>query len=257
MYFQTIDRGRHSWSFVPMSRVGLCFLMCFVLIPPVWAKTFVHDTKGYSFQYNEAVLDVVSPGFLATDLVVRKLEREKTEEAARRTRETAERTSRELEIQKLETERLNKRSQDLEENHKRLERDFSALNDSQTGELKRLREENRDLGVQLDSAQRQVREFMLRVEQQELIEKRTRLANELAALEARLRELILDGDRLRQEIQDRELQAQTLSAEQGNLERQILEVKQAQRHLLEQSKMKEKPARLRRTGPETESLPGG
>ena len=183
--------------------------------------------------------------------------REKTEEEARQSQEAAQRTGRELEIQKLETERLNKRSQDLEENQKRLERDFIVLNDSQAGELKRLREENRDLGVQLDSAQRQVREFMLRVEQQELIEKRTRLANDLAALEARLRELILDGDRLRQEIQDRELQAQTLSAEQGNLERQILEVKQAQRHLLEQSKMKEKPARLRRTGPETESLPGG
>lgn len=182
---------------------------------------------------------------------------EKTEEDARQSQETAQRTGRELEIQKLETERLNKRAQDLEENQKRSERDFTALNDSQTGELKRLRDENRDLGVQLESAQRQVREFMFRVEQQELIEKRTRLANELAALEARLRELILDGDRLRQEIQDRELQAQTLSAEQANLERQVLEVKQAQRHLLEQSKMKERPGRLRRPGPETESLSGG
>lgn len=178
--------------------------------------------------------------------------REKTEDASRQSAEAAEQAGREIEIQKLENERLIKRSQELTEAQKRLERDFSELSEGQEAELKRLREENQSLAGQLEMSQRQVREFMLRIEQQELIEKRTRLANELGSKEARLRELILEGDRLRQEIQDRELQAQSLMSEQANLEREILEVKQAQRHLLEQNKAKEKPGRLKRPGQEHE-----
>lgn len=40
------------------------------------AKAFVNQEKGYSFQYDEAVFEVVSPGFLTTDAVVRKKEGE-------------------------------------------------------------------------------------------------------------------------------------------------------------------------------------
>jgi hypothetical protein len=144
------------------------------------------------------------------------------------------------------TERWRKKFQELEENQKRLEEEFSQFTTQQNAEVRRLRELNQELETQLESAQRQARDLLLRVEQQDLIEKRTRLANDLSSKEARLRELALESERLRQEIQDRELRAQSLGSEQAGLEREILEIKQAQRHLLEQSKMKEKASRFKR-----------
>lgn len=174
--------------------------------------------------------------------------REKAEESWRESSAAADQSGRNLELQRQEAERWLRRTQELEENQKRLEREMLQLSEESQAELKRLRDENREISTQLESAQRQVKEFMFRMEQQELIERRTRLANDLGAKEARLRELILEGDHLRQEIQDRELQAQSLSNEQANLEREILEVKQAQRHILEQGKMKDKLGRLKRPG---------
>lgn len=173
--------------------------------------------------------------------------REQAEESRRQVAELAERTRQDIETQISEAERWRKKFQELEENQKRLEEEFSQFSTEQSAETKRLRETNHELEMQLESAQRQSRDLLFRVEQQDLIEKRTRLANELAAKEARLRELALEGERLRQEIQDRELRAQTLGSEQANLEREILEVKQAQRHLLEQSKLKEKAKQFRRS----------
>lgn len=174
--------------------------------------------------------------------------REKAEESWRQASGIADSTSRDLESQMKETDRWRKRVQELEEGHRRLEEELAQAATEHDTTLRKLREENQQIALQLDSAQRQVREYFQQMEQQELIEKRTRLANELAEKEARLREFTLESDRLRQEIQDRELQAQALASERGDLEREILEVKQAQRHLLEQSKMKEKGNKLKRPG---------
>lgn len=161
--------------------------------------------------------------------------REQVEEASHQSSEQAERNRRDLEIQVTETERWRKKYEEL-----------SQLSEEQESEVRELREANRSLEVQLESVQRQARELLFRVEEQQLIEKRVRLANELTAKEARLRELVLEGERVRQEVQDRELHSQTLANELANLEREILEVKQAQRHLLEQGKLKEKGSKLKR-----------
>ncbi len=178
--------------------------------------------------------------------------REKVEESWRESTGAFEEAKKNLDLLKEETEQWQKKSLELEENQKRLEKEQAHLSEGYESELKRLREENREMAAQLESAQRQVKDFMFRIEQQELIEKRTRLANELGAKETRLHELILETDRFRQEIQDRELQVQSLSGEQAEIERQILEIKQGQRHLLEQSKHKEKSARVRRPGHESQ-----
>jgi hypothetical protein len=154
-----------------------------------------------------------------------------------------------MEAQISETERWRRKFQEVEDNQKRLEEEFSNYTNEQSNELRRLREANQELLMQLESAQRQSRDLLMRFEQQDLVEKRTRLASDLSMKEARLRELALENERLRQEIQDRELRAQTLGSEQGNMEREILEIKQAQRHLLEQSKLKEKTSKFKRPAP--------
>lgn len=167
--------------------------------------------------------------------------REQLEEVSRQSSEQAERSRRDLEIQVSETERWRRKCEEL-----------SQVSEEQEHEVRELRETSQSLQTQLESAQRQTRELLLRVEEQQLVEKRVRLANELAAKEARLRELVVEGEKVRQEIQDRELHAQTLSNELADLEREILEVKQAQRHLLEQGKLKEKNSnKLKRATPDS------
>lgn len=167
--------------------------------------------------------------------------REEVEENVRQSSEQAERARRDLEIQVTETERWRKKWEEL-----------SRLSEERTNEIQELREANRSLEMQLESAQRQARELLFRVEEQQLIEKRVRLANELTAKEARHRELVIEGEGIRQEIQDRELHAQTLAGDLAKLEREILEVKQAQRYLLEQGKLKEKNTnKLKRPAPDS------
>lgn len=144
-----------------------------------------------------------------------------------------------------------KRYEGSEENQKRLEQEFSQISRDREDEIQRLREMNRELQTQLEATQRQGRDLLFRIEQQELIEKRGRLASELAVKEAQLKELVFESERLQREIHERELQAQTLANEQTGLEREILEAKQAQRYLLEQSKLREKSVKSKRPGHET------
>ena len=173
-----------------------------------------------------------------------KKRREQLEESVRQTAEMTDRIRRDLEIQAAETQRWREKFEELEENQKHLEKEFAQLSQEREKEVRELQGANRGLETQLESAQRQARDLLQRVEEQQTIERRMRLANELSVKEARIRELVLENERIRQEIQDRELHAQTLTSEQTDLEREILEIKQAQRHLLEQSKMKEKGSKL-------------
>jgi len=69
---------------------------------------------------------------------------------------------------------------------------------------------------------------------------RERLASELSAKENQLRGLVLESEQIQQGIRELELRAQNLTNEQTNLQREILERKQAQRYLLEQDKLREK-----------------
>lgn len=175
--------------------------------------------------------------------------RSEAEEATRKATELVERTRRETESQAQEAERWKKKFQELDESQERLEQEFSQFSEEQNTELKRLQEANHELEARLENAQRQTRDLMFQIEQQDLIEKRSRLAHEVTEKESRLRELAKEIERLRQEIKDREVQAETLGTQQADLEREVLEVKQAQRHLLEQSKLKEKGGKLKRSTP--------
>lgn len=166
--------------------------------------------------------------------------REQNEESRHSASEMAERVRIDLETQQAEAERWRRKFQELEESQKHLEEELTRFTTEQNNEIHRLQEANHELSLQLESAQRQARDLLFRLEQQDLIDRRTRLANDLSAKETRLREFALESERLRQEIQDRELRAQTLAGEQATVEREVLEIKQAQRYLLEQSKLKEK-----------------
>ena len=157
-----------------------------------------------------------------------------------------EQTRREIAAQVTEAEHWHNKFQVLEEAQKRIEREFFQFSQEKETEVKQLQELNQELQRELEGARKQARDLIFRMEQQEMIEKKNRLTGEITGKENRARELRTELERLRREIHDRELQAQTLANEQGNFEREILEARQTQRHLLEQNKMKEKQIKLKR-----------
>jgi hypothetical protein len=59
-----------------MKKVAVFWVAVVLWSLPLRAKEFVNPEKGYAFQYDEAVFEVVAPGFLTTDAVVRKKEGE-------------------------------------------------------------------------------------------------------------------------------------------------------------------------------------
>lgn len=147
-------------------------------------------------------------------------------------------------------ERLREQSAELEE-WKRKAGDWSAgyskvikenefLRAHQTEELETLRVRNRELGEQLEQVQRQNREFVQQLEQQKLIQKRTRAAHDLSEKEVRLKELVQKQQSLEQEIRSREDDMKNILRAQEEAEREIVKLKQTQKYMLEQTKIKEK-----------------
>ena len=95
---------------------------------------------------------------------------------------------------------------------------------------------------ELEGARRQIREMNAHVEQRELIQKKTKIANQLVEKEALLQKLIKDQEEVESEIRAREGLMGKILNEQENLEKEIIEAKQTQKYLAEQAK-KERPNR--------------
>ncbi|MBI4368145.1 MAG: hypothetical protein HY588_02000 [Candidatus Omnitrophica bacterium] len=115
----------------------------------------------------------------------------------------------------------------------------------QSEELESLRVRNQQLGAQLEQAQRQIRDFVGQLEQQEVIQKRMKAASELAAQEAHLKTLVEKQQTLETEIRAREEEMKQILAEQEAAEQEIVKSKQAQKYLIEQAKLKEKSRFIR------------
>lgn len=95
---------------------------------------------------------------------------------------------------------------------------------------------------ELENTRRQIREMNAHVEQREMIQKKTQLANQLTEKEVLLKKLIKDQEKIEAEIREREGLMSKILNEQEGLEKEISEAKQTQRHLAEQAK-KERPTR--------------
>jgi len=106
--------------------------------------------------------------------------------------------------------------------------------------LESLRVRNRELTEQLEGARAQNRDFMAQLEQQALIEKRLKSVQELNEHEAQLKELVQKQQQLEEEIRLREEQMKTVLAAQEESEREVVRLKQSQKYLMEQTKMKDR-----------------
>ncbi|MBI4387643.1 MAG: hypothetical protein HY582_01200 [Candidatus Omnitrophica bacterium] len=139
-----------------------------------------------------------------------------------------------------ELESWRRKSEEWSTLHSKLVREIEGLRQKYANEVESVTARSRELQAQLEIAQRQVREFASVVEQQDMVNKRNRIAVELSDKEAKLKELALRQEMLANDLRDREQILGTIAAERQTIEKEILKDRQAQKYLVEQLKLKEK-----------------
>ena len=140
----------------------------------------------------------------------------------------------------MELDEWKRKTNDLGAKYSEVIKENELLRAHQGEELETLRTRNQQLSAQMEQLQRQNREFVTQFEQQDLIQKRMKAASELAEFEAQLKMLVQKQRTLENELHVREEALKEVFAEQDVIERAIVNAKQAQKYLLEQSKLKDK-----------------
>ena len=139
-----------------------------------------------------------------------------------------------------ELESWRRKSEDWSSLHGKLVREIEGLRQRYASEVENVTVRNRELQSQLEIAQRQVREFASVVEQQDLMNKRNRIAVQLSDREAKLKELALRQEMLAHDLRDRDQVLSQVATERDVVEKEILKDRQAQKYIAEQMKLKEK-----------------
>ena len=96
---------------------------------------------------------------------------------------------------------------------------------------------------QLEIAQRHIKDVTNQKEQQEIVEKRLRLQNELQERESQLKQLIQKQEQLEQDVMTRQEVIKKILEEQEAVQKEIIKGKQAQKHLVEVSRFKDSKSR--------------
>jgi len=133
-----------------------------------------------------------------------------------------------------------KKVEEAATSHSALLREFEELRRKHASDVENLTVRNQELQNQYEAAQKQIREFAAVAEQQELIERRNRIAAQLLEKESLLRELSVRHEVLNSELKDREKETRDVLAKREQIEKDILKDRQADKYLLEQLKLKEK-----------------
>ncbi len=164
-------------------------------------------------------------------------------------KEDAEKIKKEIENRFLnqsgELEEWKRKANDWSANYFKVIKENEYLRAHQNEEMESIKVRNQQMTTQLEQAQRQIREFVGQLEQQDLIQKRMRSASEMAEQEAHLKILVHKQKTLEEEIRTRDEEMKKVLLDQESVERAIISAKQAQKYLLEQSKLKDKNRTVR------------
>ncbi|MBI4357704.1 MAG: hypothetical protein HY584_00240 [Candidatus Omnitrophica bacterium] len=167
-------------------------------------------------------------------------------------REESERLRQEMENRDRaltsELEEWKRKANDWSASYFKVIKENEFLRAHQSEELESLKVRNQQLATQLELAQRQVKDYLAKSEQQELIQKRMKAAQELGEHEGQLRTLVQKQQTLEEEIRVREEEMKKVLAEQEMVEQEIMKSKQAQKYLMEQAKLREKSRLVRQKG---------
>ena len=162
-----------------------------------------------------------------------------------------------LQAQSTELEEWKRKANDWSVSYFKVIKENEFLRAHQSEELESLRARNRELSSQLEQAQKQIRDSVAQLEQQELVQKRMKTTVELTEREAQLRILVQKQQTLETEIRLREEEMKKVLLDQEVVEQEIVKTKQAQKYLIEQSKIKERPrfSRPKVASPDISSRP--
>jgi len=93
---------------------------------------------------------------------------------------------------------------------------------------------------QFEVAQRQIKEIYLQKEQQEIVDKRLKLQNDLKSKEDKLKDLVKKQSGLEQELFTRQEAIKEILDTQEQIEKDMIKGKQALKYIIEMTKLKEK-----------------
>ena len=154
-------------------------------------------------------------------------------EEGKRIVETSEgRLIKELELQTVQAKRWEQKASEFEKDIRKLRESFEDQMKSWQLRLAQLEAREHEL----DTARKQIRQLRAEIEQREMSQKKGQLHDQVAAKEARLKQIVKQQEKIENEIRDREEELRKLLAEQETTEREAIEAKQSQRHLAEKLK---------------------
>ena len=139
-----------------------------------------------------------------------------------------------------EVEEWKRKANDWSASYFKVVKENEFLRAQQSEEMENLKERNQQISVQLEQAQKQIREFASQMEQQEIVQKRLKATTQLSEQESRLKSLVQKQQTLEGEIRLREEELKSVLSEQQLVEQDVVKSKQIQKHLIEQAKLKEK-----------------
>lgn len=167
---------------------------------------------------------------MVTEVENRLADRKKELEAARL----------ELEKKVNETDSWRRKAEEWSHVYANLVKEAEGLKRKHEEDAAFLTTRNRELQNQLETAQKQLRDFALVAEQQDLVNKRNQIAAQLAEKEARFREIVRHHEVLQKGYEEQKQLLETTFSERETLEKEISKDRQAQKYVLEQLKLKEK-----------------
>lgn len=180
---------------------------------------------------------------------------EQSQSAIQHFKDESERIRREMEARiqaaVVDAGEWRKKANELNVGYAELQKEIESLKaqNREVADLKarnqQLSQENQQLAAQHEMSQKQNRDFMRQLEQQELMQKRMRAAQEIAEKEMRLKELSLRHQSLADDIHVREDALKEIISEQNSVEEEITKLRQSQKYMAEQAKLKDK-SRLQR-----------
>jgi len=88
--------------------------------------------------------------------------------------------------------------------------------------------------------QRTIKELTVRKEEQEAMERRVKIQQEISDREKKLRSLVEDEETIKSEIIGKGDKIKTIETEQMDIEKELVRLKQEQKHMREKIRLKDK-----------------
>lgn len=168
------------------------------------------------------------------------LMREALQDELLQTKETLGEISRQFADLRQENSELSRLHTTLKKDHELLDSTSRQTLSERALRIDELERKSGALEAQLENVQRQVKEYQQQIAQQELIQKRIKIASDITEQESRLKLLVEKQSGIEREMNDRQETIKAILKEQEEAEKELIHNKQIQKHLAEQTKLKEK-----------------